>query len=356
MQKTAIFIFSFFILVTLSMADVKYVSTTTVEMEGAVGSMMKFFGAGKPIKSVDYYKGDLKRSDTFDRKENLETSQIIDLESELFVTVDHKEREYSQMTFNEWKKRLEESLKQLGEEEYGATDTTAAEPEAKVDWELKFDVEETGEKEKIAGKNTEKVVLTIDLDAEVTSTEEQPGQEPESAKGGMIVTSTHWLYKGDNAAKKEMDDFNMRLAEKLGFVPGSASAQQMMAKIIEQNSRLGEAIETMQEEGAKLEGISMRVETLYETKVDPETARKIEEEKAREDEKEDTEIPTSVGGLLGGFGKKMMKKHMEKKDEGVKERSTLMRSTTEVLELDVSALGNELFNVPNDYKLEKSEE
>jgi hypothetical protein len=348
MKKTVVGFF-IFTLSSLLVADVKYVSTTTTEFEGAVGAMMNLFGAGNAVKTVDYYKDNIKRSDSFDKKDRLESSQLVDLDNELFVSIDHKDKKYTQMTFDEWKEMMQSAMESTSQ---GSSEETSAETEeetTEVDWDLKVDVNETGETEKVAGKKTDKVIMTLDLDAEVTSTEE--GQEPESAKGGLVVTSTHWLYKGEDDAGKEMEEFNSRLVEKLGFMPGSASAKEMMAKVLEQNSQLGDAIETMQEEGKKLQGVSMRVETLYETKVDPETAKKMEEERAKQKEEEKTEIPTSVGGLLGGFGKKLVKKQMDNQDEGVKERNTLMRTSTEVLELDTLALDDSLFEIPSDYKL-----
>lgn len=348
MKQAAIVLF-IFTLASLTVADVKYVSSTSMEFEGAIGTMMKLFGGGNANKTVEYYKGDVKRSDSFDRKERLESSQIIDLDRKVFVNINHNDKEYTEMTFDEWKELMQSSMEALGQEQPEEQPAEQEESTTDVEWDLKVDINETGETETVAGKNTDKVIMTLDLDAEVTSTEE--GQEPESAKGGMIVTSTHWLYKGGDAAQKEIDDFNLRLAERLGFLPGSADAKEMMARIVEQNSQLGEAIQTMQEEGKKLQGLSMRVATVYETKVDPETAKKIEEERAKQKEEENTEIPTSVGGLLGGFGKKLVKKHMEKQDEGVKERNTLMRTSTEVLELETSSLDADLFEIPADYKL-----
>ncbi len=353
MKQAVVLSAAFFLLLSsLVLADVKYESTSSMQLAGTVGKMMNFFGGGKPVKTVDYYKGDVKRSDSFDNKGNLESSHIVDLNKELFITVQHDKKQYTQMTFDEWKEMLKSTMESLGQEgeEVENAEPESEEPEAEVDWDVKVDVQETGEKETIAGKQTEKVVLTLDFDAEVTAENEESG-EMESAKGGMIVTSSHWLYKGGDKAKSEMDDFNKRFVEKLGFAPDDAGVKEMMANAMQENSQLGEAIKKMQEEGEKLQGLPMRINTVYETKVDPETLKKMEEEKAREEKQEQTEIPTSVGGLLGGLGKKALKNRMEKKDEGPKERNTLMTSVTEVLAFETTSLDASLFVVPADYKL-----
>lgn len=339
---------------TTSFSDVKYESETLLNIEGAVGKMMKVFGAAKPVKTVDYYRGDLKRSDSFDKRGKLNTSQIIDLNKELFISIDHQRKQYTQMTFDEWRQMLESTMQQVGENAQAETQQPD-ESEADVDWNLKVDVQKTGEKETIAGKSCEKVILTLDMDAKVTEKNTEEGQAPDSARGGMVVTSTQWLYKGNSAAKKEMDDFNLRMAKKLGMMPGKASFKDMMAQVVQSNSQLGDAIEKLQEEGKKMNGMPMRVHTVYETKVDPETAKKMNEERAKEDKDEHMKIPTSVGGLLGGFGKKMMKKKMQK-DEPVKERNALMHSDTNVLSLATSPLAGSLFEIPAGYKMVKRED
>lgn len=336
---------------SFALADVKYVSTTSMQFEGAVGKMVNLFSGNKPVKTVDYYKGDVKRSDSFDKKGNLESSQIVDLDKELFITIQHDKKQYTQMTFDEWKKMVQTSFDKMeGDMKDVDNETVEDEPEATVDWDIKVDVEKTDETETIAGKKAEKVVLTLDFDAEVTAENEESG-EMESAKGGMIVTSSNWLYKGGDQAKKEMDEFNMAFAEKLGFVADDLDFKKIFSDAMQENSQLGDAMKKLQEESEKLDGLPMRVNTVYETKVDPETLKKMEEEKAKEEKEERMEIPTSVGGLLGGLGKKAMKKQMEKKDEGPKERNTLMTTVTEVLEFDTTSLDASLFDVPADYKL-----
>jgi hypothetical protein len=357
MKKTVVLMIAVIMLFSsFVVADVTYVSETSMQFEGAVGKVMNFFG-GKPTKTVDYYKDDVHRSDSFDKKGKLESSQIIDLQNELFITLLHDKKQYTQMTFDEWKELMQSSLESMGDagEADAETETETEEPSAEVEWDLKVDVEETGKKETIAGKKTSEVVLTLDLDAKVTAEDEDTG-ETESAKGGMIVTSSNWLYKGGDDAKKEMDAFNKRFAEKIGFLPDDVNFKEMMASALQEGSQLGDAIKTLQEESEKLDGMAMRVETVYETKVDPETLKKIEEEKAKEEKQERMEIPTSVGGLLGGLGKKALKNKMEK-DTGPKERNRLMTMVTEVLEFETTSLEKSLFQVPTDYSLvERSEE
>ena len=353
MKRFIVFVFALLILSSSkSFSDVTYESETALKFEGALGKMMNFFGAAKPVKSVDYYKNEMKRSDSFDKKGELSNSQIINMKDELFISIDHQRKQYTQMTFDEWFEMMKSTMEQFGQGEAVDVDDGEEAPEAKVDWDLKVDVKKTGETETIAGRKCEKVILTLDMDAKVTATNDEAGSDPETAKGGMIVTSTQWLFKGGDKAKEEMDDFNLKFAEKLGVMPGQVGFKDMMAQVMESNPQLGEAMDKMKTEGEKLDGFAMKTHTLYETKIDPETAQKMQEERVKQEEDEGLEIPTSVGGLLGGFGKKMVKKKMQK-DEEVKERNVLMQSETSVLGMTTSPLDNTLFAAKDGHKLVK---
>ena len=75
-----------------SAPDLKKAYSTKVELKGTLGSMMKLFGGNKPTYQVEYLKGDLKRIDTVDKKGKIISSQIIDLDRELFITVDYSNK------------------------------------------------------------------------------------------------------------------------------------------------------------------------------------------------------------------------------------------------------------------------
>jgi hypothetical protein len=334
------------LMATWAIADVKQATTTTMEFSGALGTMMKLFGAGKPITSVDYYKSDYKRSDSM-VKGKLASSQLIDIDKELFISIDHQKKQYSQMTFDEWRQMMKDALANA---EQGKTEEKP-ESDNSVKWNTKIDVKDTGESEEVAGRSSDKVILTLEMEAEATSQEE--GKEPETARTNLIVTSTEWLFKGDDQARQEMQDFNKRLAVKLGLAPDEANMQQMMQQVFATYPQMAQAMEKLQKEGDKLSGFPLRVNTLYESKPDAETAQRMKEEKEKQDQK-DNQIPTSVGGLMGGLGKKMLQKKTENKEES--DRTKLMQSTMEVTELATSALDGSLFEIPVGYKLVKTKE
>lgn len=329
---------------TWAMADVKHATTSKMEFGGTLGKMMKFFGAGKPMSTVDYYKSDIKRSDSFTNGK-LDNSQIVDLDKELFITISHKDKEYTQMTFEEWRQMMRETLESLKE----GKGEKPEQRDTDVKWNVKFDVKDTGEKEEVSGRSTDKVILTLTMEAEATSQED--GKTPATARTNLIVTSTEWLYRGEDKSQKEMQTFNINLAKKLGLSPDDAAMQSMMQQVFATYPQMAQAMERLKKEGDKLAGFAMRVNTVYESEPDPATAQRMKEEKQKQ-EKADTEIPTSVGGLVGGFGKKMLQKKLENK-QAQSDRTTLMKSTLEVTELATSPVDAALFEIPAGYKLVK---
>lgn len=335
-KKLIIFamVFVVFFLTTSSQADVKRESTTQLDFKGTLGAIMKFFGAGKPSTTAECYKGDVYKSDTIDEKGKVTRSEIIDLDKGLFISIDHKKKQYTQMTFEEWRKMLEDNLQKMeSEKEKTKPD------ESKVEWDFKVDVSKPGETELIAGKKAEKVIVKLEITSKSTGKDAETAQV-QTMQGDMIVTSTNWMVK-ELDGQKEIENFYKKMTEKLGVLPGKGGLEDMMAKINQSNPQLAEAIKKMQEESKKLSGVSLRTQTVYETKT---VATTLNNEEAV---KKDTEIPTSVGGLLKGFGKKIAKP--DKEDES--NQNVLMQTTTEVTEFEVAPIDSKEFEVPANYKL-----
>jgi SOS-response transcriptional repressor LexA len=160
-------------------------------------------------------------------------------------------------------------------------------------------------------------------------------------QGDMIVTSTNWMVDAKEE-QKEIESFQKKLAKKLGFLPGKGGMEEMMTKINQSNPQLAEAIKKMQEESKKLSGVPLRAQTVYETKSTATAPGKQEEMK------KETEIPTSVGGLMKGLGKKIAKPDKAKSD-----RNLLMETKTDVTKFEVTSVDAKEFEVPGNYKLQK---
>lgn len=306
---------------------VKHVSTTTVKFHGFLGTMMKMGGGNKPMTQTVYVQGNQQRTDHMNEKGELVTSNIIDLDREVFINVNHKKQEYSETTFAEWKALFE---KAKGESS-GKT-----KEQSKSDIKVEFDVkvDRTNERQAIAGYDAQKAILTMKAKGEQQSSANSPG-----GSGTMLIVSNHWLAK-DVKGYEEMQAFHRAFAVKIGMQFTEAGSQDFMKAMSQMNPEMMKGLEKLAEEGKKLEGFALRTETSFETEGGAQAA-------AGSSQSNTQEMPSSVGGLLGGLGKKMAKKPQEENASG---KNVLFESTTETVELKSGTLKADLFAAPAEYK------
>lgn len=308
-------------------ADVVHESKTQMKLSGALGTMSKIMGLGKPMQTIDYYSGNKMRSDVLDDKGKVKTSEIIDLDKELLITLDHKKHKYTQMTFAEWRQQFEDAMAEMKESEEKQGEKVEA-PEN--EWTVNFDMSRPEGTENINGRETEKVIMTVTV-------KEKPKAEAEDTAGAeMRMTSTSWLCPNLEGSD-EINAFNKKLAEKLGFGFDEAQSKNMWEQIMQSYPQIKDISETMKEKGNGLEGTPVRTYAIYETigQVKP---------VGQEDQEE---TPTSVGGLMKGFGKKAIKKD---EDKGPK---PLIEITNDVLRQELTPVDQTMFSVPEKYKLDK---
>jgi hypothetical protein len=324
------------VLAASPLPDVKTTSTTKLTFKGTLGTIMKMFGGNKPVTSTQYIQGNKSRTDNVDEEGKLTTSTIVDLDREVFVNIDHKKKEYTEMTFDYYRNML----KSMGGKAEEKQEREKSEPEVKVSFDVKVD--KTGEKRTIAGYNAEKVILTMTAQGEKQTEGDNAG---EMDKGGMIITSNNWLAN-EVKGYDEVIAFHKTFAEKIGMTPGGGLAG-IIEKLTKSNPQLAEAMKKLEEEGKKFQGVALLTESVFETWAEPSGAQAS----APETMPEEQEKPKTVGGLLGGFGKKLGQKAMKKDDNADSPgRNVLMESTTEISEISNASLNSGLFVVPTDYK------
>lgn len=132
---------------------------------------------------------------------------------------------------------------------------------------------------------------------------------------------------------KEITDFDMRYAKQLyGTMIAGVSAEQMAAAMA-MYPMMKQALGKMTAEGGKIDGTPIQTTTTMD-------AVKSEEQIAQEAKSTDSDKPSAaggVGGLIGGFAKKVAAKKMGG-DEAARPRTTFMTLNSEVLKVvtDVS--------------------
>jgi hypothetical protein len=318
--------------------DVKITSTTKLTFKGALGTMMKMFGGNKPITTTQYIQGNKARTDNFDEDGKVTSSSIIDLDREVFVNIDHKKKEYTEMTFAEFRNMLSKGMSGQAKEE---AKSEKSEPEVK--WSFDVKVDKTGEKKIVAGYDAEKIILTLTAQAEKQA---ESGKAGEMEKGGMIVTSTNWMAS-EVKGYEEMKAFQKAFVEKLGMMPGSGGLAGILESITKSNPQLAESMKKLEQEGKKLQGVPLMTESVFETWGEPSQETQEEVETPAEEQ----ETPKSVGGLLGGLGKKLGKKAVKKEeDTGSSGRAVIMQSLSETTSIISAPVDAGLFSVPSGYK------
>ncbi len=343
-QKPSPYLLTSFLIILLVFsplfADVMTEKSTQLEFEGTLGMIMKFMGGNKPIKSVDYYKGDLHRSDSFNDDGQVESSTIMDLSNEKIIMINHSEEQYTEMSFKEWQDMMAESMQEAQREQ----ESESSSEESDIEWTYELDIERPGETETIAGRKAEKVILNLTVKA-ATTRQESPDQEPETSSGTMIVTSTLWMTE-DGDDMEEISEFQARLAEKFGATGGSGSMADIMLKTMESNPQLASAMEKIEEETDALKGFTLRSTTEFKTRGETSGMSSQEEEQKQE-------TPSSLGGLFKGFGKKVAE---SVQSDSKSEVNVLLVSRSELTDLQTQSLESSVFDVPQGYRKAKMDQ
>ncbi|MEO8682778.1 MAG: hypothetical protein ABI665_27260 [Vicinamibacterales bacterium] len=293
-------------------ADVRAEQKTKVQLGGAIGKVVNIFGgkaARDGITSSVAVKGDRKATITD------QSGQIIDLSEEKIYDLDLKKKTYTVVTFAELRKRMEDARKKAAEEakkEQPRDEKPAAKDPNAKEYEVDFAVKNTGEQKAINGFNTHQSIVTI--------TVREKGKTLEQS-GGVTMTTDMWLAP-KVAAMTELQQFDLRYAQKLYGPMVTGASPQDMATAMALYPQIKPALEKMRAEGGKIDGTPILTTTTMD-------AVKSADQVAQEQKSGGSgEAPKSIGGMLGGLGKKMAKK-----DEAPKSTATFLTSTLEMLKL-----------------------
>jgi hypothetical protein len=300
-----------------ALADVKTRDKTQVKFEGFLGGMVGMFG-GKAAREGMVVTNAVKGDRKVELNEN--TGRIVDLKEQKVYELDMKNKTYKVTTFDELRRRMREAQERAQKEapkEEKPQQQEAGKP-AK-DFEVDFDVKETGQKKQVAGYDTREVVMT--------ATVREKGKTLEES-GGVVMTSNAWMASAV-PAMKELAEFDMRYWKAIAPEASGMSAEQMAA-VMAMYPMLKNAMERMKTEGTKLEGTPLATTTVFE-------GVKSKEQMAQQSQ-------SSGGGGLSG----MLARKMVKKDD--KPRATIFTLNHETLEVTPAVAASDL-EIPAGFKL-----
>ena len=306
-------------------AEVKTRDKSQVKFEGMLGRMFSLFG-GKSAKEGVEGRTAVKGNRKATLNENGGT--IVDLAEEKVYEIDAKKKQYTVTTFDELRRRMreaEERAKKQAEKEEPAQKGEAEKPTK--EYEVDFDVKDTGQRKQIAGYDTRNTIVTV--------TVREKGRKLEES-GGMVMTSDMWL--GPQIPQmKELAEFDMKYWKQLQGPQSATMSAEQMSMVLAMFPLVGKAMERVQKEGDKLAGTPLDTTTTFEAVLSKD---QVTEAKAQQQQ-------SSGGGGIGGMlAKKLMKK------EEPKERSTIFTMHHQILEVATTVAPADLA-IPADYKEKK---
>jgi hypothetical protein len=306
-------------------AEVKTREKTHVSLGGMLGKVFNFFG-GKAAKEgtigTTAVKGNRKAI------MNESNGQIIDLAEEKIYALDMKKKTFEVTTFDELRRRMQEArekaekdaAKEQGKEDKGQK----AEPQKQ--YEVDFDVKETGQKKQLAGYNTHEVVMTI--------TVREKGRTLEDG-GGIVMTVDSWLGP-QIPALKEVAEFDLKYWKQLQGPDAMGMSAEQLATVIAMFPAVKQAMDRLQKESPKLQGSPLASTTT------------VEGVKSKEQMAQSSDSGKPTGGLGGLLARKIAKKD----NDAGSARGMIFTAEHEVQEVQTSVAAADL-EIPAGFKEKK---
>lgn len=335
--------------------DVQYTMATKFTMAGAAGKAINFLarlgGASTESTESVYVSGSkmLTKSDDF--------SSLIDLDARQMVTIDHKQKTYSVLGFDDFQRQMEHMMEQGKQaieeaesemEEDLSSESTGQDPDVEAKVHFDVSVNPTGKRSQISGLSAQNYLLTISALTEATVEEE--GKQ-ETYEGTFVIASDLWLSK-DFDGYQEVEAFNRRFAEVLGeeFVDQSASLAEAMQQAFAGDPRMEEGFEKARMEAEKLEGAEVKNTTYFVLVAEGETFNPDllfgKEETAEKPEKK------RGRGLLGRIAREVANIEQPQEDEPSEpvKQQVLFTVTTEMRDFSTAPVPASVFEIPSGYR------
>ena len=295
-------------------ADVKTRDKTQLKLEGMLGRMASLLGGRAAREGMDTTNA-VKGSRKIELSET--SGRIIDLKEEKVYDLDLKKKTYEVTTFDEIRRRIREAQERArrdADKEEGRPEPQQEKPVK--EYEVDFDVKETGQKRTIAGHDARQVISTVIV--------REKGRTLEDG-GGAVMTVDSWLGP-ELPALKEIAEFDLKYAKAINPELALPSAEQMAA-VMALYPMLKNANERLRKEAERLRGTPLLTTTTFE-------AVKSRDELAAQKQ--------SGGGGLGG----MLARRLKKEE---KPRATVFTLSHETLEVSTDVNETELA-IPADFK------
>ncbi|MEO6878853.1 MAG: hypothetical protein ABI205_10255 [Gemmatimonadaceae bacterium] len=289
------------------------------------------------------------------KTESGNAATIIDADAGSVTTIDNKQKTYSTMTFAQMAAAMQQARQKMAAQMNKSQEAPAADPNAQKDnMDVKYSVkvDPTGEHQKVAGYDAQRVFLTISVEGTA-----KPDNGDAQQVGTIVLLIDQWLSK-DAPQIAAMRDFQKAYMGKSGdaFRAQASGLQAVFAS----DPRIKGGFDAATKELAKMQGISLR-STTYVTIVPPNMtfdrnlALGDASAAATADAANKADAPKSggrFGGLMGAL-KSAAAKASDKSDDKSTEppkQSTMMTLTDQVTSITPEAVPSSAFAVPAGYR------
>ena len=342
----------------LGHADFKYsqqskmTGGTLVQMTQTLGKFSKSARqANEPQTSTTMVKANRMREEHASG-----TVEIIDLDGRRFIYVDPSKRQYSVVTFEEFKaamQRAQERVKEAQQEQM------AKNPQAQnVTITPKFDAQATGATRTILGLTTNETKMKVEMEMQGTDPQTQQSQSV-----SYIVTSDAWMAPSI-PGYDELRDFRTRLAKELDWVPATMGGMMGMNM---GNPQVSSAMEEFRKNEATLKGVplfqtvSMGMAGNSQAPQGQNAPSNPQAQNPPPQPTQNASVPTStsgaisqsLGGLFGGLKKKKQDQQQQPAAQDTSATAgqppALLEMTMEVTSFSSDSLDSSLFDVPAGY-------
>jgi len=350
----------------LTRADFKY-SEQSKMTGGSLMKMTQTLGvfsksarqANQATTTTTMVKGNRMRQDSSDGK-----VQIIDLDGRRFVYIDPATRQYSIVTFDDFKAAMQRAEQQAeaqrAQQQTQAQTNPQAQQNPNVKITPKFDAQVTGASRNILGVTANEMKMKMEMLME--STDPHQGQS-----GSFLITSDSWMAPSV-PGYDELRVFKMKLAKELDWLPGTFGG--MMGANMS-NPQMGSAMQEFHKNAEKVQGVPLsQVVSVGMASNGAPSGQSASNTQSQnpppQQASEDNSIPTTksaamMKGLGGLFGKKKKQQQDQQQDSsqnssqsstpstGNSQNSILMEVTSEVTSFSSESLDSALFGPPSGY-------
>jgi hypothetical protein len=284
------------------------------------------------ISSAKYETTDTKFTGSFMKHFNAKSNraEITRLDKECFWSVDFDKKTYTETTFAQLKKMFEEMAAPAAEPE---AKEEAAVDESEYEWEEPVIKVTEGGTKKINGFNCKNYILKF----LTVGKHKQTG-----IRDTMAFVSDMWNSVVEAKAMTLIKEFDQNLGKKLGFDKPDMVMGPMLASY-------KEYFEKISDETQKLKGYPVQNALQMTTTNHVKAAAKTETAEPAEEESIDLS-KNPVGGMLGGFGKKLAKNQMKKRSANTGAASEVFKFTVELKVLKMEDISAGKFDVPAGFK------